>query len=53
MAVDETPAEYGRIYERFDALIRDGVGHVDEAPLQLVADAFLLGRRHVVEAFRD
>jgi D-galactose 1-dehydrogenase len=52
-AVDETPAEYERIYEHFDALLRDGVGHVDETPLRLVADAFLLGRRNIVEAFRD
>ncbi len=51
--VDEAPAEYQRIYERFDELLRAGESEVDEAPLRLVADAFLLGRRRAVEPFTD
>ena len=51
--VDEAPAEYQRIYERFDGLLRAGQSAVDEAPLRLVADAFLLGRRRAVEPFVD
>jgi hypothetical protein len=29
------------------------LSHVDMAPLFLVADAFMLGRRRIVEAFED
>lgn len=53
LAVAETPAEYQRIYERFDGLLRAGQSAVDEAPLRLVADTFLLGRRRAVEPFVD
>jgi D-galactose 1-dehydrogenase len=53
LVVDEPPAEYQRIYERFDGLLRAGQSEVDEAPLRLVADAFLLGRRTAVEPFTD
>jgi D-galactose 1-dehydrogenase len=45
--------EYQRIYARFDQLLRAGESDVDAVPLELVADAFLLGRRLVVEAFED
>lgn len=44
-------AEYARLYERFVRLIRSGQSDVDISPLKLVADAFLLGRRHIGEAF--
>ena len=50
--VDRNPAEYEGIYRHFDALLREGRSHVDAAPFRLVADAFLLGRRVEVEAFR-
>jgi D-galactose 1-dehydrogenase len=53
VAVDEAPAEYQRIYERFDGLLRAGQSAVDEDPLRIVADAFLLGRRSAVEPFTD
>ncbi|WP_182084729.1 Gfo/Idh/MocA family oxidoreductase [Aureimonas sp. ME7] len=49
--VDEPDAEYRGIYRRFAELIAAGGSDVDLTPLQHVADAFLLGRRHVVEAF--
>ena len=45
--------EYEALYDRFAALIRGGRQDVDLAPLQHVADAFLLGERQVVEPFED
>ena len=43
--------EYSGIYERFAQLIRDGQSDADYQPLRLVADAFLRGERHDVDAF--
>lgn len=43
--------EYQRIYDRFADLIALRHSEVDLAPLQLVADAFLLGRRIETEPF--
>lgn len=37
--------EYPRLYRRFASLVREGASDVDPRPLQLVADAFLLGER--------
>jgi D-galactose 1-dehydrogenase len=51
MLVDEAKAEYPAIYLRFLELIGRGVSDVDLAPLAHVADAFMLGRRVMVEAF--
>jgi D-galactose 1-dehydrogenase len=53
LLVDQAEAEYAGIYNRFVELIRTGASDVDLAPLQLVADAFLLGRRSVVAPFED
>ena len=50
---DEPEAEYPMLYRRFAEIIRAGVSDVDIAPLQHVADAFMLGKRNVVEAFFD
>jgi D-galactose 1-dehydrogenase len=48
----EAPSrEYEAIYDHFARLMDEGHSHVDAAPLRLIADAFLLGRRHTVEAF--
>lgn len=49
--VDEPEREYAEIYRRFEALIAEGRSDVDLAPLTLVADAFMLGRRLTVEPF--
>jgi D-galactose 1-dehydrogenase len=49
--VDKKEEEYRGIYARFVALIRSGQSDVDLAPLALVADAFLLGRRSLAEPF--
>lgn len=44
-------AEYSALYRRFADLIASGESDVDLVPLQLVADAFLCGRRALVERF--
>ena len=46
-------AEYPMLYRRFAEIIRAGVSDVDLAPLRHVADAFMLGRRNMVDAFHD
>ncbi len=51
--VDAAKAEYPALYRRFLELAASGDSDVDLAPLQLVADAFLLGRRRTVEPFED
>lgn len=53
-AIHEAPeAEYPMLYKRFAELIRTGSSDADLAPLRHVADAFMLGKRNVVEAFHD
>jgi D-galactose 1-dehydrogenase len=47
------PGEYPSIYEEFASLIDSQASHVDLAPLRLAADAFLVGRRTLVEAFEE
>ncbi|MGY4290523.1 hypothetical protein ACVWXO_009789 [Bradyrhizobium sp. LM2.7] len=59
MAVDdkvlaEAPdQEYRELYGRFVGLTATGASDVDLTPLRLVADAFLLGKRTIVEPFVD
>ncbi len=43
--------EYGNLYAHFGQLVRERRSDVDYAPLQLVADAFLCGRRVEVDPF--
>ena len=50
---EEAEAEYPRLYGRFAEIVRAGVSDADIAPLQHVADAFMLGSRKVVEPFFD
>jgi D-galactose 1-dehydrogenase len=50
---DEPEAEYPLLYRRFAEIVRAGTSDVDLAPLQHVADAFMLGKRNVVDAFFD
>ena len=47
----EPMAEYEGIYAHFAELLRTGASHVDKAPLQLVSDCFMQGRRSETEAF--
>lgn len=51
VVADEPRAEYRRIYEHFDCLLKEGRSDVDAAPLRLVADAFMNGRRCATEPF--
>ena len=51
--LDAPNAVYREIYRRFVALVQRGESDVDLAPLSLVADAFLLGRRRIVAAFNE
>ena len=46
----EGPGEYPDIYRRFAELIDERASQVDVAPLRLVADCLLAGRRHMVDA---
>ena len=43
--------EYEAIYVHFAELLKAGRSHVDGAPLQLVSDCFMLGRRRETAAF--
>jgi D-galactose 1-dehydrogenase len=49
----EKEAEYPSLYQRFADIVRAGKSDVDVAPLRHVADAFMLGKRKVVDAFHD
>jgi hypothetical protein len=57
MKIDDRPVEtplseeYPSLYARFAQLIGSRSVDVDLAPLQLVADAFLCGRRVEVDPF--
>jgi len=51
--VEKKEAEYPGLYLHFVELASAGLCDVDLSPLQLVADAFMLGRRRVVEPFED
>jgi D-galactose 1-dehydrogenase len=53
VAVEKGPEEYEAIYDHFGQLLSEGRSHIDAAPFQLVADAFLLGRRREVSEFRE
>jgi hypothetical protein len=46
-------SEYSRLYAHFAGLIGERLSDTDTAPLTLVADAFLCGRRIEVEAFSE
>ncbi len=48
---DSIMGEYPALYARMAELLRDGASDVDLSPMVLVADAFTLGRRGIVEPF--
>ncbi len=50
--VGEEP-EYTRMYRRFAELIEARRSDVDLSPFRLVADAFMIGRRHEVQHFEE
>ena len=49
--LDGLSGEYPRLYEQMAMLVADGRSDVDVAPLRHVADAFMIGRRRIVNAF--
>ncbi|MDO1584632.1 Gfo/Idh/MocA family protein [Rhizobium oryzicola] len=49
----EEDREYRNLYRHFVSLVNAGRSDTDFSPLVHVADAFMLGRRNVVEAFED
>lgn len=49
--IDAPDQEYPALYRHFAELVRNRTSDVDLTPLQLVADAFMLGRRTEVEPF--
>ncbi|MBT9372297.1 Gfo/Idh/MocA family oxidoreductase [Rhizobium sp. CSW-27] len=49
----EEDREYRNLYKHFVSLVNAGQSDTDFSPLVHVADAFMLGRRHVVETFED
>ena len=51
MTLARPSAEYEGIYQHFAALLKSRRSHVDGAPLRLVADCFMLGRRVETAAF--
>ena len=51
LATAKPSEEYEGIYTHFAELLASGRSHVDGAPLQLVSDCFMLGRRRETEAF--
>lgn len=51
--LDAPETEYPNLYARFAQLVPANEVDVDLAPLRHVADAFMLGRRVVVEPFED
>jgi D-galactose 1-dehydrogenase len=53
VAAEAPDQEYRELYQRFVKLAVTGASDVDLAPLRLVADAFLLGKRTLVEPFVD
>jgi D-galactose 1-dehydrogenase len=49
--LEERIGEYPSLYRKMAALVGAGRSDVDVAPLRHVADAFLLGRRRIMDAF--
>ena len=49
--IENPSEEYEQIYEHFARLLKKGKSDVSDAPLRIVADAFLLGARENVEPF--
>ncbi len=50
-AVAEPSEEYEAIYARFAQLLKTGKSEIDAAPLQLVSDCFMMGKRVETESF--
>ena len=53
LVLEKPSREYEDIYVRFAELLAAGESEIDAAPLQLVADAFMVGRRIEVDPFEE
>jgi D-galactose 1-dehydrogenase len=53
IAFEQPEQEYPDLYRRFADIIVAGQSDADISPLIHVADAFMLGKRRIVEAFHD
>ncbi|MBL0371246.1 Gfo/Idh/MocA family oxidoreductase [Rhizobium sp. KVB221] len=53
LAYEAPEEEYPNLYRRFASIVKAGTSDADISPLTHVADAFMLGRRKIVEAFED
>lgn len=51
VTIENPSEEYEQIYEHFAKLLKKGKSDVGDAPLRIVADAFLLGARENVDEF--
>jgi D-galactose 1-dehydrogenase len=51
--VEASDEEYPNLYRRFAELVNGRQSDVDVEPLRLVADAFLCGRRQIVDPFSE
>ena len=51
ITIENPSEEYEQIYEHFAKLLKKGKSEVSDAPLRIVADAFLLAGRENVEEF--
>jgi D-galactose 1-dehydrogenase len=51
VTIENPSEEYEQIYEHFAKLLKKGKSEVSDAPLRIVADAFLLGARENVDEF--
>ena len=50
---DAVSMPFSKLKSHIAEILQAGVSDADIAPLQHVADAFMLGKRNVVEAFYD
>lgn len=50
--IAEPSEEYEAIYRHFAQLLKSGKSHIDTAPLRLLSDCFMMGRRVDTEDFR-
>lgn len=53
VAAGTPETEYPSLYRRFAELIGQGASDADGAPFRLVADIFLIGKRHTVAPFNE
>ena len=53
VVLDEPEREYPSMYEHFRQLVAAGRSDVDLAPLQAVADAFLVGKLSAAEPYYE